>query len=86
VRGGKAVSIPSDKAVAVLSGAAGDALGEFWKLLTFGLAHVEDISGAEPNQNGLVLSADVLLEQPVRSINRECVFREELGGQVEAIG
>jgi hypothetical protein len=61
VRGGQAVSIPSDKAVAVLSGAAGDAVGEFWKLLTFGLAHVEDISGAEPNQNGLVLSADVLL-------------------------
>ena len=28
------------KAVAVLSGAAGDALGEFGKLLTFGLAYI----------------------------------------------
>ena len=40
---------------------AGDALGEFGKLRAFGLAHIEDIGGAEPNQNGLILSADVLL-------------------------
>ena len=49
------------KAVAVLSGAAGDALGEFGKLFAFGLAHIEDIGGAESNQNGLILSSDVLL-------------------------
>jgi hypothetical protein len=49
------------KAVAVLSSAAGDAFGEFWKLRPFGLAYIEDIGGAEPNQNGLILCADVLL-------------------------
>jgi hypothetical protein len=49
------------KAVAVLSGIAGDALGELGKLRTFGLAHVEDIGGAEADQNGLILRADVLL-------------------------
>ena len=40
---------------------AGDALGEFGKLRAFGLAHIEDIGGAESNQNGLILRADVLL-------------------------
>ena len=49
------------KAVAVLSGAAGDALGEFGKLFAFGLAHIEDMGSAESNQNGLILSADVFL-------------------------
>ena len=49
------------KAVAVLSGAARDALGELGKLFAFGLAHIEDINGAESNQNGLIFSADVLL-------------------------
>ena len=31
------------------------------KLRAFSLAHIENIRGAEPNQNGPVLSADVLL-------------------------
>ena len=49
------------EAVAVLPGTAGNALGEFGKLFAFRLAHIEDIGGAESYQNGLVLSADVLL-------------------------
>ena len=48
------------KPVAVLPGVVGDALGEFRKLLALGLAYIEDISGAKANQDGLVLSADVL--------------------------
>ena len=48
------------KAVAVLSGAAGDTL-EAWKLRPFGLARTGAIGGPESNQDGLILSANVLL-------------------------
>ncbi len=36
-------------------------LAQLGKLCAFGLRHIEDIGGAEPNQNARVLLGDVLL-------------------------
>jgi hypothetical protein len=50
-----------DQPFPVLSDIARDALGQFGKLLAFGLRDIEDVGRAEPNQHGLILGADVLL-------------------------
>ena len=45
----------------VLPNIAGHTLGQLGKVCAFGLGDIEDIGGMEPDQYGLILSANVLL-------------------------
>jgi hypothetical protein len=45
----------------VLPDTASDALRQFGKVFTFGLADIEDVGRTEPDEYGLILGTDVLL-------------------------